>query len=70
MIKIFNSDNSDIGYIKTQHCQIMTAITCIILKFESMTKKPIMENPTLFTFVAFGKINSFAYISSIVIQHL
>ena len=40
VIKTLNSDNnSNIAYIKTQHCQIMTAITYKILKFETMIKK-------------------------------
>ena len=39
IINIFNSDNSNITYIKTQHSQIMAIITYIILKFESVVKK-------------------------------
>ena len=46
-INAFNSDNSNITYIKTQHRQIMTAITDRILKFQPIIKKPIVvTNPT------------------------
>ena len=45
----------------------MTIITCIILKVESMIKKPAVINYTVFTF---RKINSFAYINSIVKRQL
>ena len=44
IINIFNSNNSNIAYNKTQNRQIMTTIVYIILKFESMIKKPIMAN--------------------------
>ena len=70
IIKILNSDNSNISYIKKQHCQIMATIVYRILKFESMIEKPIMANQTFFAAVTFSKINSFAYINSIVIQQL
>ena len=69
-INIFNSDNSDIAFINTPYCQIMTTIAYKILKFESIIKKPIMTSYAFFTIVAFSKINSFAYINSIVIQNL
>ena len=46
IINHFNSDNSYIIKIKTEHCQIMTTITNIILKFKPMTKKPIVANHT------------------------
>ena len=59
IITIFNSDNSNIAYIKTQHFQIMTTITYIILKVESMIKKLIVENHTFFAIVTLSKINSF-----------
>ena len=40
VIKTLNSDNnSNIAYIKTQHCQIMATIAYKILKFETMNKK-------------------------------
>ena len=40
VIKTLNSDNnSNIAYIKTQHCQIMATIAYKILKFETMIKK-------------------------------
>ena len=40
VIKALNSDNnSNIAYIKTQHCQIMATIAYKILKFETMIKK-------------------------------
>ena len=38
LINILNSDNSNIDYIKTQHCQIMTTIAYRILQFEFMIK--------------------------------
>ena len=38
VINIFNSDNSNIASNKTQHCEIMTTIAYIILKFESVIK--------------------------------
>ena len=63
IINIFNSDNSNIAYIKTAHCR---TIAYMILKFESMIKRKIMANHT---FLTFGKIN-FAYINSIVTQRL
>ena len=47
IINIFNSDNSNIAYINTLHCQIMTTIVYRILKFESMIKKPIVTNHSL-----------------------
>ena len=70
IINIFNSNNSNTAYIKTQHCQIRTTIAYRILKIESMIKKPIMANHVFFAAVTFSKINSFAYINSFVIQHL
>ena len=36
----FNSDNSNIVYIKTQHHQIVTTIPNRIVKFKPMIKKP------------------------------
>ena len=48
----------------------MTGIAYKILKFESMIRKPIMENHTFFAFVTSSKTNSFTYINSTVIQHL
>ena len=75
LINILDSDNSNIAYIKTQHFQSMTTIAYIILKFESMIKKPITANHTFFTVVTFSSftscfINSLAYISSIVFMAL
>ena len=68
-INIFKSDNSNIAYVKTYHCQFMTTIAYRILKFESMIKKLIVANHAFFTAITFSKINSFAYINSIVIYH-
>ena len=48
----------------------MTTITYIILKVESMTKKEIVTKHIFFAIVKLSKINSLAYISSIVTQHL
>ena len=70
IIKIFNNDNINITYINIKRCQIMTTIAYIILKFESVIKKPIMANSTLFAVVTFRKINSSAYITSITMQRL
>ena len=41
---ICDSDNINIAYIKTQHCQTMVIIAYRILKFESMNKKSIVAN--------------------------
>ena len=70
VINILNSDNSNIAFMKTQNCKIMTTIVNIILKFESMIKKPLIANHAFFAVVTFSKINSFAHINSIVIQRL
>ena len=67
-INIFNSDNSNIAYINTQHRKNMATIANRILKFESMIKKPIVANHTFFSVITFGKMNSFAYINSLVAQ--
>ena len=37
IINIFNSDNSNTAYIKSQNTQIIATIAYKILKFESMT---------------------------------
>ena len=52
IISIFNSDNSNIAYIKTQNCQIITTIAYRIVKFEPMVKKPIVTNHALFALFA------------------
>ena len=36
IINIFNSDNSDIAYVKTQNSQIMASIAYRTMKYESM----------------------------------
>ena len=56
IINPFTSHNSNIANIKTQHSQIMTTITNIILKFKPMIKKPIVPNHAYFTFIIFGRI--------------
>ena len=38
IINTFNSDNSNIAYINTEHCQIMTTIADRMLKFKPMIK--------------------------------
>ena len=48
----------------------MKTIVYRILKFESIIKKAIVANHAFFAVVTVSKINFFAYISSIVIQHL
>ena len=59
IINTFNSFNSNIAKTKIHNCQIMTAITNRILKFEPMIKIPILTNYTLFTIINFSRINSF-----------
>ena len=46
----------------------MTIFTYRTLKFEPMIKKALVTNYTFF--IAFSNINFFAYIISIVMQHL
>ena len=71
VIKTLNSDNnSNIAYIKTQHCQIMATIAYKILKFETMIKKNNSDKNALFTAITFSRINYFGYINLIVTQHL
>ena len=69
---IFNSGNSSIAYIKAQYdgksCLLMATIAYKVLKFEPIIKKPIVANHTFFTAITFQRINSFAYINSILIQ--
>ena len=48
----------------------MTTIAYRIWKFEFMIKKTIVANHASFTCITTSRINSFAYINSIVIQHL
>ena len=50
--------------------QIMTVITNKILKFKPMPKTPIVKNFTFFAAFTFNKINFFAYINTIIMQHL
>ena len=59
LISTFNSDNSKIVNIKTQHQQITTIITNRFLKFKSITKIPILTNYIFFTVITFSNINSF-----------
>ena len=68
LTSIFNSDDSNISDIKTQHYQIMATITYRILKLEPMTEKPTMANYTFFTVATFSNINSFTYIISTFIR--
>ena len=49
IINTFNSANSNVTNIKTQHCSIMGTITKGILKFEPMIKIPIVANYAFFT---------------------
>ena len=65
IIKIFNSDNSNIVKIRTQNLQIMTTTTNEILKFEPMLKIPIKVDNTFFTIITFRKsISSLELITS------
>ena len=52
----FNSDNSNITNIKTQHCQIMTTIKNEILTYNVMIKIPKVTNHTVFTIINFSNI--------------
>ena len=61
IINIFNSDNSNFAYIKTQSCQIMATIAF---------KKSSLAKHSFFISITFSTINTFIYISSIVIQQL
>ena len=70
IIKIHNSDASNIACINTEHCQIMRTIADRIMKFESIIKKTIFSSHAFFAFVTFNNMNSITYINSIVIQHL
>ena len=38
IIKIINSDNSSITYVKTEHCEFMTTNANKTLKFKSIIK--------------------------------
>ena len=58
VIDTFNNDNSNVAYIKTQHCQFMTTIAYRILKLELMIKKPIVTKYVFFTVITFSNINS------------
>ena len=61
-INTFKSDNtfnSDTGNIKTQHQQIMTAITNRFLKFKPMIKIQMVTSYTFFVVFTFYKISSF-----------
>ena len=60
IINTFDSDNSNIAYIKTQHRQTMATIAYRILKFEPMIKKSIVANQTFFTANTFSNDNYFA----------
>ena len=69
IVNIFNNDNSNYAYIKTQHYQIMAIIAYRIFKLEFMIKKPSVANHTFFNSITFSRINPFAYINFIVIQY-
>ena len=68
-INIFNSDNSKIAYINTEHCQNMTIIAYRILKFQSMIKKSTMANHTFFAVVTFSKTLAIPLPVSILLQY-
>ena len=70
IIKTFRNDDSNITYIHSKYCQIMTTVAYRILKLEYVIEKSVMAGHIVFTAVTFVKINSFTYINSIVIQHL
>ena len=54
IMNMFNTDNSNITYIKTQHRLIMTTIGYRILKFEPMVKKPVVTNYIYFLMLLFS----------------
>ena len=62
--------DTDVGKIKRQNREIMTAIIEWILKFEPMIKKPIVAKHTFCTDITFSRINSFPYLNFIMIQNL
>ena len=70
IINIFNSDNSNIAYIKIQNYQIMGTIAYRILKCKSMVKEAIMGNHAFLTSITVSMNNFFTYTNPIVIQHL
>ena len=70
VINTFKSDNSNMAYINTKHCQIMTTITDRMQKLKLMIERPVVTDHTLFPVVTVTRINSFAYINSFVIHHL
>ena len=49
IINTFNSDNSKTAKMKTQHCQIMTTITNVILIFKLVIEIPLATSYTFFT---------------------
>ena len=49
---------------------LQNSIVYRILKYESIIKNAMAANHAFFAFITFGKINFFAYINSIVTQHL
>ena len=59
IINTFISDNSNITSIKTQHQQILAAITNGFVKFEPMIKMSIVIDNTFFTVIHFSNISSF-----------
>ena len=65
---IFINGLSNIAYVNTILRQLMRTIAYRLLKFESMIKNSIMQNRKYFAVVTFSKINSFAFVISIVIS--
>ena len=70
IIDPFNSDNSNIANIKTQHCQIKKTITNGILKFKPTIKQPIVADNIFFTVITFNRINSFIFFNSSILVQL
>ena len=70
IINIFNSDNSNIAYIKIQNCQVMGTIAYRILKCKSVVKKAILGNHAFLTSITVSMSNFFTYINPIAIQYL
>ena len=70
IINTLNSDNSNIGRIKTEYCQIMETITYRTLKFELMIEKIIWTDYAFFTVTTLININSFCYNATLIRRNL
>ena len=64
IIKTFNSHDSNITYIRTQHQQIIATITNRFFKFQVMIKTPLVAGNTVITLT-----NIISFTKSIPSQH-